>query len=77
MQSEWTGKNTVHCSNVLLFDSAGRLVVSVQITRFDPDGTLFCPPGALSFHETMVLIGAWQDGGRLCWEERLRRSGQC
>ena len=68
MQSVWTGKNAVHYSNMPFFDNAGRLIASVQITRLSPDGTLFCPPGALSFHETMVLIGTWQEGGRLRWE---------
>ena len=68
MQSVWTGKNAVHFSNMPFFDGAGRLIVPVQITRLRADGTLFCPPGALSFHETMVLVGSWEEGGRLCWE---------
>jgi hypothetical protein len=68
VRSVWTGKNAVHYANMPFFDSAGRLIVPVQITRLKPDGTLFCPPGALSFHEMLVLIGTWTDGGRLRWE---------
>ena len=68
MQSVWTGRNAVHFSNTPFFASSGKLVVPVQITRLNPDGALFCPPGALSFHEMMVLIGSWCEGGRLSWE---------
>ena len=67
LQAVWTGRNAVHFANVPFFDRAGRLVFPVQITRLQPDGTLFCPPGALSFHEIMVLIGTWH-GRRLRWE---------
>jgi len=68
LPSVWTGKNAVHYSNTPFFDRAGRLIAPVQITRLNPDGTLFCPPGALSFHEMMILIGTWQEDGRLRWE---------
>lgn len=68
LPSVWTGRNAVHYGNAPIFDRAGRLLVPVQITRLQPDGTLYCPPGALSYHETMVLIGTWDDGGRLRWE---------
>lgn len=68
----WTAKNAVHYSNMPFFDSAGRLIAPVQMTRLSPDGTLFCPPGALSFHEMMVLVGTWQDDGRLRWEASER-----
>lgn len=68
LPSVWTAKNAVHYGNMPFFDRAGRLIAPVQITRLNPDGTLFCPPGALSFHETQILIGTWQDGGRLRWE---------
>jgi hypothetical protein len=68
LPSVWTAKNAVHYSNMPFFDSAGRLIVPVQITRLNLDGTLFCPPGALSFHETLVLTGTWQEDGRLCWQ---------
>lgn len=68
LQAVWTGRNAVHFANVPFFDRAGRLIFPVQITRLQPDGTLFCPPGALSFHEIMVMIGTWQAGRRLQWE---------
>ena len=68
LQSVVTGSNSVHYSNVAFFDTSGRLVVPVQITRLQADGSLFCPPGALSFHEMMVLIGTWQPDGRMRWE---------
>ena len=68
LKSVWIGKNALHFSNMPLVSSSGKLIAPVQITRLNPDGTIFCPPGALSFHEAMVLIGSWRDGGRLNWE---------
>ena len=68
LPSVWTGKNAVHYSNVPFFDREGRFIVPVQITRLNPDGTIFCPPGALSFHEMLILIGTWQDDGQMRWE---------
>lgn len=68
MESLWVGKNALHFANAPFFDSRGRLIAPAQITRLNPDGTLFCPPGALSFHEMMVLIGSWNEEGRLIWE---------
>jgi hypothetical protein len=68
LRSVWTGKNAVHYANAPFFSSAGTLVAPVQITRLQPDGTIFCPPGALSFHEMMVLRGTLGEGGRIRWE---------
>jgi hypothetical protein len=68
LPSVWTSRNAVHYGNMPFFDRAGRLIVPVQITRLQPDGALFCPPGALSFHESMVLVGQWEGGGHLRWE---------
>jgi hypothetical protein len=68
MHSVWTGKNAVHYANMPFYASDSRLIVPVQITRLNPDGTIFCPPGALSFHEMMILMGTWQRESRLTWE---------
>lgn len=68
LPSVFSGKNAVHYSNAPFFDSKGRLIVPIQITRLKEDGTIFCPPGALSFHEMMVLIGVWCEDGRINWE---------
>lgn len=68
MQSVWVGRNAVHFSNTPFFSSSGKLIVPVQITRLNPDGTLFCPPGAYSYHEMLVLIGSWREDDRLSWE---------
>jgi len=68
IKSVWTSRNAVHYSNTPFFDSRGRLIISLQITRLNSDGSLFCPTGALSFHETIVLIGTWKEDGRMSWE---------
>ena len=67
MRSVFTGKNAVHYANTPFFDRAGRLIVPVQITRLQEDDSLFCPDGALSFHEMVVLIGTWANDGRMDW----------
>lgn len=67
LRSVFTGKNAVHYANTPFFDRAGRLIVPAQITRLDDDGSLFCPDGALSFHEMVVLIGTWRSDGRMDW----------
>ena len=63
----WTGKNVAHVANEMVFSSDGRLVLPLQRTCLQEDGTLFCPPGALSYHDLIMLIGAWQDDGRIRW----------
>jgi len=68
IKSIWVGKNAVHFANEPFFCSSEKLIVPVQTTRLNPDGTLYCPPGALSFHELMILIGSWRTDGRLDWQ---------
>ncbi len=67
LDSVFTGKNGVHYANTPFFDRSGRLIAPIQITRLQTDGTLFCPEGALSVHEMMVLVGTWLPDGRMKW----------
>ena len=67
IEGVWTGKNVAHVANEMVFSSDGRLVLPLQRTCLQEDGTLFCPPGALSYHDLIMLIGAWQDDGRIRW----------
>ncbi|MDP6354589.1 MAG: sialidase family protein [Planctomycetota bacterium] len=64
----WVGKNAIHLSNYPCRASNGKLIVPMQMNRIGPDGRLFCPPGALSFHDVVILIGTWRDDGRVDWE---------
>ena len=68
----WTGKNSV-----MLGDMAGRplalrsgaVLLPVSIAPLGPDGKLFNPTGAYTYHEAGVLIGRWSRGRRwLEWE---------
>ena len=67
----WVGKNSImigdlSCRPIRM--AAGKVLVPVQICPIGPDGEYYNPGGGYTYHEAAVLIGTWQEDGRLAWE---------
>jgi hypothetical protein len=65
----YTGKNTVMLGDtpsVPLALKNGAILLPVDTTALNPDGSLYNPTGGYTYTDAVVLIGAWK-GARLEW----------
>ena len=46
----------------------GKILVPVQITPLDEHGELYNPGGGYTYHYSCVLIGTWNQEGKLDWD---------
>jgi hypothetical protein len=73
----WAGKNCVMMGDLgmrPLTRDDGIILVPVQSSSIGPDGKWFNPTGAMTYLDSMVLMGRWTEEGRLAWRcsERIK-----
>jgi hypothetical protein len=71
MPGIWIGKNSpmigdTTCTTVFL--KSGEILQPIQITPLGPDGQYHNPGGGYTYHDSAVLIGAWNKAGTIDWE---------
>jgi len=70
----WVGRNALMLVTNKIRNAEGDLLVPAQMSVLDAEGRLFCPPGAYTFTEALLLIGTWRADGRLDWRPSQRVS---
>lgn len=66
----WTGKNGIMIGDdtcVPIRTRGGAILQPVQICPVGPDGEYFNPGGGMTYHDSAVLIGRWNDEGLIDW----------
>jgi hypothetical protein len=72
------GKNGIFlgdCGSKLIITRAGRVLVPAQMTFTDSDGELANPGGGWTYTDAVILIGTWNEAGRLEWKASQRIQG--
>jgi hypothetical protein len=66
----WVGKNSVMMPLIppIVRTRQGHICLIVSRSLLGPDGKYFNPGGGLTWLQEMVLIGRWQNNGRIEWE---------
>jgi len=78
MDGVWVGRNSVMIGDstcVPIRTRAGLILQPIQITPVGPDGQYHNPGGGLTYHDSAVLIGRWNEEGTLDWDLSGRVAG--
>ncbi|MBU0608278.1 MAG: glycoside hydrolase, partial [Armatimonadetes bacterium] len=65
------GRNGIFMGDVgsqMIRTQAGRIIIPAQACLLGEDGKLANPGGGWTYTDVVMVIGTWQDDGRLTWE---------
>ena len=74
----WRGKNAIFMGDVgsqMLRTQQGKILIPAQACILGEDGKLASPGGGFTYTDVVIVIGTWQDDGRLSWETARRIQG--
>lgn len=74
----WIGTNCMFMGDLgsyPLITRSGRILLPTQMTLVGPDGKLWNPTGALTYTDSLVLIGTWTNEHRIRWHASQRVAG--
>jgi len=64
----WVGRNALMSGYCALFSPEGRILIPITITPMGPNGVCHSPGGGFTYEDTAVMIGQWQQDGRIEWQ---------